>query len=167
MSIINGYQNPRFTIRNNGQNVATIDLPLTNSAGLIESYSVVKQQVSTIEFKRKCVIYGFHITWQMNYDEYITGESMMLIKQILEYAKAGYTLILYPRKDHPWRNFEVYVSMDNFELGLRRGGIAAKAHRNVALEFSTVNLEPDLKWFSSDYIPNLTHVCNESIKFII
>lgn len=152
MSIINGYLNPKFIIRSNGHNIASIELPLTNSGGLVESYDIIKQQVSTIEFRRKSMIYGFHITWQMNYDEYITGESALKIKQILEHAKAGNTLILVPRKDHPWRNFEVYVSMDNFELGLRKGGPAAKAHKSVVLQFSTVNIEPDLKWYNSSNI---------------
>jgi hypothetical protein len=166
MSILNGYQNPKFTIINNGI-IETVELPLTNSAGLTESYSIVNQRVSTIGFRRKSSIYGFHISWRLNYDEFITAETLTKIKRVLEYAKAGSKIHLTPRADHPWRAFEVYVSMDNFELGIRRGGMAAKAHRLVVLEFSTVNIEPDLKWFSNDFTPNFTHVCNESIKFII
>ncbi len=167
MPIINGYQNPRITILNGGSTAAVIDLALTNSEGLVEKYDIKKLEHELLNYTVASRIEGFKITWTLNYDEYATGEQMMLIKQILEYSKLGYRLFLTPRKDHPWRGFEVYVSMDNFELGLRRGGAAAKAHRLVVLEFSTVKLEPDLKWFSSDFVPHLTHVCNESIKFII
>lgn len=167
MSIINGYQAPRFTILSNGSVIATIDLPLTGSGGLVEGYTIVNQRATNIAFSRSQKIHGFHITWQLNYDEYITGESMLLIKQIIEYAKAGYDIWLTPRKDHPWRAFKVYISSDNFSLGLRKGGSAAKAHRLVVLEFATIDAEPDLKWYTSDTVPVITHVCNESIKFII
>ena len=167
MGIINGYQNPRFTILNNGTLTAVIDLPLTNSEGLVEKYDIRKLEHELLNYSIASRIEGFKITWTLNYDEYVTGESLMLIRQVFEYAKQGYKLFLTPRIEHPWRAFEVYVSMDNFELGIRRGGIAAKAHRQVVLEFATVNIEPDLKWYDANHIPVLTHVCNESIKFII
>lgn len=167
MPTINGYKHPYIRIINNGRLEGEYDLALTNSEGLIEKYEIKKLEHELLNYSVASRIEGFKISWTLNYDEYISGESLLQIKEILEFAKFGYKIFLTPRKDHPWRAFEVYVSMDDFELGLRRGGASAKAHRLVVLGFTTVNLEPNLKWYSNDFTPHFTHVCNESIKFII
>lgn len=166
MSIINGYQSPKFTVITPA-GVNEIPLVLTNSEGLVEKYEIKKKEHELLNYSIASKIDGFKIIWTLNYDEFAESDTMLRVKQILEYAKAGYDLWLTPRTDHPWRSFNVYVSMDDFEMGIRRGGAMAKAHRLVVLEFATVNIEPDLKWYSNDFIPHFTHVCNESIKFVI
>jgi hypothetical protein len=167
MGILNGYKHPRITVRSAGSVIAVIDLPLTNSEGMVETYEIKKLEHELLNYSVASRIEGFKIRWTLNYDEFITGDSMLLIKQLLEYAKLGYELILTPRRDHPWRSFSVYVSSGDFELALRKGGIAAKGHKNVVIELATVNLEPDLKWYSNDHLPVFTHTCSESIKFVL
>ena len=154
MGIINGYKNPVFKLINKTGGYVTVELPLTNSGGLVEDYETVKIKHDLLQtgadgsYNIKTVqkILGWRIFWTLHYNEFITGESLLLIKQILDHEKSGGTLKLVPRADHIAREFEVYTSMENFSLGLRRGGAKAKFHRLPVLRFATVNIESDLKW---------------------
>jgi len=154
MGIINGYKNPVFRLINKTGGYINVELPLTNSGGLVEDYEIVKikhdllQTDSEGNYNIKTVqkILGYRIFWTLHYNEFITGESLLLIQQIIEHEKSGGKIMLIPRLDYEARGFEVYTSMDNFSLGLRRGGAKAKFHRLPVLRFATVNIEPDLKW---------------------
>ena len=70
----------------------------------------------------------------------------MKIKQIIELAQQGYKIELIPRKDFMWRKFEVYISCDNFSVGLLGGYNNAKGHRLPILVFTTKYLQQDLLW---------------------
>ena len=154
MGIINGYKNPKFRLINKTGGHITVELPLTNSGGLIEDYEIVKFKHDLLHtdsegnYNVKTVqkILGYRIYWRMHYNDFITGETLLLIKQVLDHEKSGGKLMLTPRADHKTREFEVYTSMDKFSLGLRKGGAKAVYHRLPVLQFTTVNLEPDLKW---------------------
>ncbi len=154
MGIINGHKNPLFKLVKDSSTYSGVELPLTNSAGLVEDYEIVKIKHDLLQtgsngnnnVKTVQKILGYRIYWTLYYNEFITGESLLLIKQILEHEKSGGTLMLTPRADHKAREFEVYTSMNNFSLGLRKGGAKAKFHRLPVLQFATVNIEQDLKW---------------------
>ncbi len=51
MSIINGYKEPRFKIvDSNGTVIETIDLPMTNEKGLIESNEIKKIEHELVDY---------------------------------------------------------------------------------------------------------------------
>ena len=158
MSIINGYSHPIVKLydpRNPEEPSYVLDLPITNSAGLVESYQLRKISHELIGLNAaepvittRQKILGYIITFTMNYNEYITGDALYnTVKTIFDASKAGWRVVLQPRADAPWREFEVILANETLELGLNKGGIKAKAHRLPVLVFKTNNLEPDLKWF--------------------
>jgi hypothetical protein len=158
MSIINGYLNPvvkLFNPRNPEEPGKVIELPLTNSEGLVESYQVrkISHELIGLDAAEPVIttrqkILGYIITFTLHYREFITGEALYdSIREIFDSSKAGWKVVLQPRADAPWREFEVMLANDTLELGINRGGPKAHLHRLPVLVFKTVNLEPDLKWF--------------------
>ncbi len=154
MSIINGNTNPQFKVYNKtGALVETINLPLTNKPGVqFEQYDIIQVKHQFTDYSFKQSIKGYYIHWTLHYDTWIQQTPLMDIDQLLWYCKEesspgvkSYDVWIIPRADLPGRNFLVYCSMENFELGL----IQAKTdtgHNRVVLQFSTVNLEGSLKW---------------------
>ncbi|HEY3250929.1 MAG TPA: hypothetical protein VGK25_07410 [Ignavibacteria bacterium] len=170
--IINGYKYPRIkTVVDRG--VKTYDLSLTNSKGLIETYELRKIEHELIDLSdpKKISInqfwLGFKIIWTLHYDEFIDSADLTKIKAVLEAANSGGQLLLTPRIDFPLRTFEVYAANSNFELGIHKGGADAKYNKGPVIQFATVNLEPDLKWYEPGERQSVTFVNTENIKFII
>ena len=149
MNTINGYKEPRFNIYNaDGGLVSTIDLPLTGDKGLVESYEVKKIRHELVDYSTLQRINGYIIHFTLNYDSFIQADALMKIKQLLDYASGGYRIELIPRKDFTWRKFDVYLSSDNFELGLLGGYNNSKGHRLPVLVFSTRFLQTEIPWYS-------------------
>jgi len=170
--IINGYKNPRIITVSNGKQTV-FELNLTNSKGLVETYEYKKLEhelisladFSDIQIMQK--MQGFRIYWTLNYDEFITGDEMLKLKQVFEHALAGSRIILIPRVDFPLRAFEVLVTGSGFDLGISKGGINAEHNRLPVIRFVTKNLEHDIKWFAPGEMQIVTMVSNESIKMVI
>lgn len=159
MSIINGCSNPLVKLYDprDPENLReTLELPLTNSGGLVESYQLRKISHELIglnaeapEITTKQKILGYTITFTLHYNEFITGEVLYtMVKTIFDASKAGWRIVLVPRSDAPWREFEVILANETLELGINKGGTKAKAHRLPVLIFKTKNLEPNLNWFA-------------------
>jgi hypothetical protein len=147
MNIINGYKNPRFTILKVHDSISsTIDLPLTNTDGLIETYEMLKISHEFCDYSFETQLLGFRIHFTLNYSQYITGTTLLAVREILLSAKEGDTIYLTPRIDKPLRKYEVVVSMDNFELGLLKGGVNSPGHKLPVLTFTTKYLQTDLEW---------------------
>lgn len=162
MSIINGNSSPIVKIfypESSEESVELIHLPLANSKGLVEtceikklSCELISTNISNPEITYMQKVFGYIITFTINYQQYITGNTLYnSIKKILDASKAGCKLVLIPRKDVPWREFEVFLANDNFELALNKGGIYSNSHKLPVLIFKTVNLEPNLKWYPPVY----------------
>ncbi len=148
MNIINGYKEPRFNIYDGGGAlVAAIDLPLAGERGLVESYGVKKITHELVDYSTLQRISGYIIHFTLHYESFIRADALMKIKQVLDYAAGGYRIELVPRKDFAWRKFDVYLSSDNFELGLLGGYGNSKGHRLPVLEFTTKYLQPEIPWF--------------------
>jgi hypothetical protein len=146
-NVINGWENPIFNIYNpSGVLIETIELPLTNRQGLVESYEIIKKQTDVINFAIKQKILGYRISFSLYYDEYVSGNALLDIKKIINHAKLGNKLVLIPRADKPSRTFEVVVNMDNFDIGLLKGGAKAIGHRLPVLQFTTKYLQAELGW---------------------
>jgi hypothetical protein len=128
MSIINGYGNPvvkLFDPRNPNAPKYTINLPLTNSDGLVESYQIRKITHELISpgleapaITNRQVILGYMISFTLHYNRFIKGEDLYNgIKKILDAAKAGWKMVLVPRADAQWREFDVLLANETLELG--------------------------------------------------
>ncbi len=158
MSIINGYGSPvvkLFNPERPEEPEFTLILPLTNSGGLVESYEVKKISHELISIKQEAPeiinaqqIIGYIITFTLHYNRFISGETLYnTIKKIFDSAKAGWKIVIQPRKDAPWREFEVILANETLELGINKGGSKAYTHRLPILVFKSKRLETDLKWF--------------------
>jgi hypothetical protein len=170
--LLNGNKYPRIkTVVD--REVKTYDLSLTNSKGLIETYELKKIEHELIDLTNLQNVsvnqfwLGFKIIWSLHYDEFIGADDLLKIKSVLEAAKSGGRLFLTPRVDYPLRTFEVYVSSSNFELGIHKGGALAEFNRGPVIQLATVNLEPDLKWYTPGERQTVTFVNTETIKFAI
>ncbi|MBE2228466.1 MAG: hypothetical protein IAE93_14010 [Ignavibacteria bacterium] len=162
MSIINGYGHPvikLISVDSDIETEVTVTLPLTNSGGLIESYEVKKISHELISLNPEAPdiinaqrILGYMITFTLNYNRWIAGEALYdSFKKIFEAAKAGWKIVLQPRDDAPWREFEVILANETLELGINKGGRFARTHRLPVLVFRSARLEPELKWFPPQY----------------
>ncbi len=163
MSIINGYGKPVVRILppegDSPEREIKVILPQANSGGLVETYEVKKitHELINIDSAQPAIInaqkiLGYMITFTLHYDRWITGIALYdSVKKIFDAAKAGRKMILQPRDDAPWREFEVMLHSDTLELGLNKGGRHCRTHRLPVIIFKTVKLEPDLKWFPPDY----------------
>lgn len=162
MSIINGYGSPVVKLYNTGGNEEaeyTLQLPLTNSPGLVESYEIrkISHELISIDPEAPDIInaervLGYMITFTLSYNRFITGEALYdTVKKIFDAARSGWKIILQPRSDAPWREFEVILANETLELGINKGGRKAGTHRLPVLIFKTKRLEHDLKWFPPVY----------------
>jgi hypothetical protein len=148
MSIINGFKEPRFNIvSSKGVLIDTIDLPLTNEKGLIESYEIKKIEHELIDFTTLQSILGYKIKFTLHYDEFVEADTLLKIKSILDYEKVGNRIILIPRIDLATRNFEVIYSGEGFELGTLHDSQSGEGHYLPEFEWTTKFLHPTLDWY--------------------
>lgn len=162
MSIINGYSYPivkLFDPRNSSEPRFTVTLPLTNSGGLVESYTLrkvshelINPDLTTPQITTAQLILGYSITITLHYDRFISGEDLYGgVKKIMDAARSNWRILLMPRADAPWREFDVLLANETLELGINKGGRNAVFHRLPVLIFRTKSLEPDLKWYPPGY----------------
>lgn len=150
---INGYSTPRFLIFDQNDNlINTIDLDLTNSDGLRESYGTENITHTLEKDKRKVTIYRAgkkRILFTFHYNEFFHKNLAFNILQILEQEENGYKIVLIPRVDILNRRFEVRYTGDEFEIGLNKGGINAQSNNGLILKWETVKLEKP-NWIDPD-----------------
>jgi len=155
-NFINGWQKPVFTIYQliGGRiiKIDTIELPIVNSDGLIETAIDLKTSHELLNYTLEQDVHGWRIKWTLPYNEYANVDTMMKIQQILRYHKAGYMIWLTPRKDNPTRRFEVIFTGGEVSYGIKRGGAGSVGNNGVELEFTTKYLIEDLAWIDPNAI---------------
>lgn len=162
MSIINGYSQPVVKLydpERPEEPQYTLTLPITNAGGLVESYEVKKISHELISINSNApdiinaqLIIGYIITFTLNYNRFMTGEALYgSVKKIFDAARSGWKIIIQPRSDAPWREFEVILANETLELGINKGGRKAYTHRLPVIIFKSARLETDLKWFPPGY----------------
>ena len=153
-SIINGYKEPRFKITDlNGALIDTIDLPLTNTKGLLESNEIIKIEHALLNHSIEQSILGYKIKFTLHYDEFVEGDTLLKIKSILDYEKTGCRIFLFPRIDLEIRSFEVIYSGDSFDLGTLHDSQIGEGHYLPIFEWTTKYLQDTLKWIDPTAIP--------------
>jgi hypothetical protein len=135
-----GWQNPLFVIKLGTVEIDRIELMMTGSEGLIESYeddtSIHKRMSGRLSTKRR----GFYTNFSLSYLEYSPLDNQSKIKKIANYyydEYNDYTIYLYPRKEILQSYYEV-IFAKGFEQGIMKGGAQAKGNRLTKLEFKTV-----------------------------
>jgi hypothetical protein len=128
-------------------------LPLTDRQGLVESnitrqikHELMGFDINNPEITQSQRILGYQIFWTFNYGEWVRGETLTAMQEILYYAKQGASIKLVPRTDQPLRDFNVIFTGESFDVGIGKGGVNAWRNRLPVFRFETKNLEPDLKW---------------------
>lgn len=141
-NIINGYSFPKFKIldTDNNQIGDDIDLCVTNSDGLIESYGN-EDIIHILEKNREIVkIYkDERITFTLHYNQFIDSENLLKIDKIHQLERNGYKVMLYPRSDILSRRFEVTYTGDEIQIGLNQD--AEQGHRLLIVKWETKRLE--------------------------
>lgn len=153
LNFVNGFQNSVIRIIDNANAlIDVIELPYAGREGLKESIEelAVTHDLNNFTILKK--VFGYRINWELPYKEYSNINTMMSIKKILDYQKAGYRLILIPRKDLPIRKFEVFYSGKSLDYGINGGGIFAKGNKHVELQFTTKYLINDLIFYDPNAI---------------
>lgn len=155
---VNGYLYPRFLfIKSDGTVRETIDLPMTNGNGLVETLEERYVQHELLNHNRVKKLKGRHITFTLNYDQWANRDLLKKIDMLLYYEQIypTDTIILYPRRDNMNRYFEVIGQNDTIETSLMRGGKNAMGHKGLVLKYSTV-------WLSGQFYdsPKFTGTLN-------
>jgi hypothetical protein len=136
---INGYGNPRFTIRQstNGSIIEVIDLDKLIYEGLIETY----ENEDIIHTTAKGIIHkiprNVRIRFSINYSDYVLKDNLLKLQKILEFEKSGKAIFLTPRKDVLSRFYQVVYAGDSFDLALWAGGSRAPANKLPVLSWVT------------------------------
>lgn len=149
MSIIIGYKNPRFRCTAGGDAPGApviIDLPLTNSKGLIERNIPLTIEDDKLNYSEDIYTEGYHKQWTLNYDEQIDGATIMLIQALYEYFKNGYRIQFFPRSDNTSYFYDVNLKSDFIEFGIRSGYNKAKGMRLPVLIIKTKSMTDSFNW---------------------
>lgn len=153
LNFLNGWKNPIIKVLTSRNIVLeTIELPFAGKEGLKESIEELNVTHELNNFTTLKKVFGYRITWKLPYKEYANVSTMMKIKKILDYQRAGYKLVLIPRKDLPLRKFEILYTGKSLEYGIHGHGINAIGNKDVELEFQTKYLVEDLKFFDPNEI---------------
>lgn len=142
---INGCGSPIFRIYNSSNVlIDTINLPLTDSQGLIESIEEYSTLHQLLDFSFTKSIQGYKITFTLNYSEYTEKATTTDLMSLLTYEKAGYIIKLQPRSDIGARYFEVIGMNDKIDIGILKNGINSIGNKGITLTYMTKNLVSDI-----------------------
>jgi hypothetical protein len=149
-NVINGYGYPIFNIYSvdNGRYtlIEKIEMPLTNSKGLIET--IIEKNVfqTTVDYKKHKDIEGWDIGFKLNYDEYTSKATTQKIIKLLNYEKS-YLIELTPRNDAKNRKYFVTGLNESIDIGvLTRGG----GNRGLTLSYITTEIVSELQAVDTD-----------------
>lgn len=172
MNFVNGHSSPRFEVRLVSDNslIDTIDLSLTMSEGLVESYTAeidIEQRLITGEIIK--IPRGYRVKFDMDYS-FSTKENTLKIARLLNYERtsvnnqAVYKIELLPRVDILSRKFEVVSVNGNIDIGLFKGGQSAPGNRLIRLAWQTRNMISQMSLVDPD---ELTVTLNPNYYCII
>lgn len=139
---INGVSYPRITVFSLTDNtvVEQIDLPLCNTAGLVEDYQEDFKRNQTeagriINFDNKAC----RIKFTLDYSEYLRKAETLVIEKVFFYNSQPdkFKIILTPRVDVLKRFFEVCLDDGAYSMGVNKGGTNARGNRLAIIKFIT------------------------------
>lgn len=151
MSIVLGCSYAKVVCQS-GARTISYSLPLTNLNGRqIESYEVkrIRHFLQGLDIDNPTEeiserVLGYRIYWDFSYGEYVDGNDIITMNNIMIRHQQGYTITLTPREDQPGRSFVVIPDNESVSLGINAGGYRG-AHTDWHFRFVTKNLEQSLK----------------------
>ena len=144
MEFLNGYGNPRFKIYTSlGVEVITYDLGFKYNALREYSEDVYKEYISVTGVKSQEYKYS-HLAWDLDLTAMTREDYAKILKQIIDYGKAGYTIRLWPASEKSQRYFDVIVTTRKFTLERMFGGSLRPGDRGFSVRFETA--EPVYNW---------------------
>lgn len=154
---LNGVSYPQFQIIDgNGVVKQTIQLPITNSKGLIENYIEKNISYEFLDYRKEKKILGYNVNFTLHFDEWTSKKTLLKIYQLLHWEYTfrlpgyeNYKIILTPRVDAPSRNFDVIGTNENMSLGVMRGGVNAIGNKGIILNYTTKYLS-NWGWIDPD-----------------
>lgn len=149
---INGYDAPKFVIRNAETNdfVASFVLDLQNIGGMQESYEYAGN-ISHLkaDYSKSVKTRNPRIIFSMDYSSYTDMENSMKIDSIMNYWDQEdsnhnkiYRIILYPFSDNPYRSFEVNYTGETFDWSPMIGSSKRTGDRIIGWRWETKQLVP-------------------------
>lgn len=156
---VNGYYKPSFIIqKSDGTFLEEITLPITNEDGLIEDYIPEEVLVKLLNKSYRQKFLGWRISFMLHYDKYISADTMLKIKKIINYSKGATEygecrVTMIPRTDNPARQFRVLYTGESLTLGIQKGGSRSSGHKMPILQFETISLVKTLPISNVDEVP--------------
>lgn len=180
MSLVLGYSYASLEVRNASGRVFTVNFPMTSLSGRqVETYDIegweakqVNLAILPSQVQRGLLqgVYGFWINWTFNYPDRLQGSDAVNFARVIEAAltddSGSSTMYLTPRVDEDWRIFQVVLSLEQFSLGISKGGSLAKFNRDFVIRFKTKNMERSLKWSLTTADPVLCYINNFNNAFM-
>jgi hypothetical protein len=151
-NFVNGYRNSAFRIIKNGTVYAQIELPETNEGGLTEKWTPIYKEHELWNNKIVRSLRGWRVTFTLDYTNYITKDSLMSVKQIVDFEKDGYDIYIFPRVDRLQRKFKVFFSGDEIDINIMRGEVYSKGNKSVELSWTAKDLIQDLDIIDPDNV---------------
>jgi len=167
-SYVNGYNKPSFLIqKEDGTYIEEIELPITNESGLIEDYIPEEVTIKLLNKRYVQKFLGWRLVLTLNYDRYVTADTLIKIRTIIDYIKGvsqygtGVRVTIKPRIDNPARQFRVIYTGESLNLGIHKGGSKAPGMRMPVLKFESILIYKQLP------ISNMDEVAIIPTDFII
>lgn len=140
---VNGYRNPKFKVYS-ANDVLLFEkvFPECNKDGFKERHEPVQIVKELIDYNHKPKLYGWRIKFRLNYNLWITANTMLKFKDIVDAFANDNTIKIYltPRSDNADRYFKVYYSGDAIDLGILKGGKNSPGNYGVVIEFTTIGI---------------------------
>lgn len=105
------------------------------------------------------------LKWEIDFTEWLEKNDAKLINKLKNAEMDGYKIFLTPHIDLPGRYFQVNIVEDERKLGKHYGRYTP--NKDYVITFENTNTINRHNWLDPDDIPVITHVCDQSIKFIV
>lgn len=144
VEFVNGYKHPRFDIRDAGNknSIDLIDLDLTNSPGLLETYKRIRRRKTDLNFKLKEKFKGYRNLFTFPYDKWSRAVNTLKIRKLFDYGDEGRLITLMPRSDADERSFACLNDTDELNIGIIRGDFYSPGNKLIIIRFICIDLTP-------------------------
>lgn len=160
---INGYDRPKFIIKNSSGNIVEERIISFKYEALKEYYEKVSVQTETINGKKLKKVRFYRLEWQLFYTNYIEKDDALFLARLENYEIQGYSIYLIPHCDYPWRIARVHIKDSIRELDIYPHSLSNENTVNKGIEISFVNADPVnvLYWSDPDFIPVISAIYGE------
>lgn len=160
---INGYDRPKFIIKNSLGNVIEERIISFRYEALKEYYEKVSVQTETIDGSKLKKVRYYRLEWELFYTNYIEKDDILFLARLENYEVQGCSIYLIPHSDWPWRIYRVHIKDNIRELDIYPYNLNINNTVNKGIEISFINADPitELNWIDPDFIPVISAMVGE------